>query len=71
MSNSPLIPDINTVNPTSAMANAQAQDAASNWWVKPVMGIAGAGLSAVEGGLGSMAEGGSFGEGAGASLRGA
>lgn len=42
------------------MANAQAADAASNWWVKPVMGLAGAGLGLATGGLSSIATGGSF-----------
>ena len=35
------------------MANAQAADAAKNWWVKPVMGALGAGLNMVTSGLGS------------------
>jgi hypothetical protein len=42
------------------MANAQAADAASNWWVKPVEGLVGAGLNMATGGLSSMATGGSF-----------
>jgi|GEM_PF-1267532 hypothetical protein len=33
------------------MANAQAADAASNWWVKPVEGAVGAGLSLATGGM--------------------
>jgi hypothetical protein len=41
-------------------ANAQAADAASNWWVKPVMGLAGAGLNFATGGLSSIATGGNF-----------
>ena len=40
------------------MANAQAADAASNWWVKPVMGAVGAGLNMVAPGLGSGMGGG-------------
>jgi hypothetical protein len=36
------------------MANAQAQDAASNWWVKPVMGLAGDAASMVTGGLANL-----------------
>jgi hypothetical protein len=44
------------------MANAQAQDAASNWWVKPltgaVMGGVGAFTSGMGGGLAKMALGG-------------
>ena len=52
------------------MANAQAADAASNWWVKPVAGLAGAGLGMVTGGLGSMAMGGTMMQGMGASLLG-
>jgi len=35
------------------MANAEAADAASNWWVKPVEGMAGAGLNMLAPGLGS------------------
>lgn len=35
------------------MANAQAADAASNWWVKPVEGIAAAGVNMLVPGLGS------------------
>jgi len=52
------------------MTNAEAADAASNWWVKPVTGLAMAGIGAATGGLGSMALGGSFLSGAGASLLG-
>ena len=33
------------------MANAQAADAASNWWVKPVTSLAMSGISAASGGL--------------------
>ena len=36
------------------MANAQAQDAASNWWVKPVMGLAGGAASMLTGGLANL-----------------
>ena len=43
------------------MANAQAADAASNWWVKPVTSLAMGGLSLATGGLSSLASGsGSF-----------
>jgi len=35
------------------MANAQAADAASNWWVKDANAVAGAGLSLASGGLAS------------------
>ena len=52
------------------MANAQASDAASNWWVKPVESLAGAGLTAATGGLGGMMMGGTFAGGMGASLLG-
>jgi hypothetical protein len=37
------------------MSNAQAADAASNWWVKPVEAVAAAGLNMVAPGVGSMA----------------
>lgn len=37
------------------MANAQAKDAASNWWVKPVTGLVTGGLSALTGGLSNFA----------------
>jgi hypothetical protein len=40
------------------MSNAQAADAASNWWVKPVESIAGAGLNVASGGLMSAVTGG-------------
>jgi len=35
------------------MANAQAADAASNWWVKPVEGAVMGGISAFTGGIGT------------------
>jgi hypothetical protein len=43
------------------MANATAADAASNWWIKPVTGLAGAGLNMVAPGLGTAMTGGSSG----------
>ena len=55
------------------MANAQAADAASNWWVKPVEGAVMGGISAFTGGMGGgLAKmalnklGGSSGDGGGA-----
>ncbi len=46
------------------MANATAADAASNWWVKPVTGLAAAGLNFVAPGLGTaVATGGQGGGG--------
>ena len=49
------------------MANAQAADAASNWWVKPVMGAVGGGLNMLAPGAGL---GSGFGAGTGQSGRG-
>jgi hypothetical protein len=42
------------------MNNAQAQDARSNWWVKPVEGAIGAGASFLTGGMSNLAGGLSF-----------
>ena len=52
------------------MTNAIAADAASNWWVAPVEGAVGAGMSMMTGGLGGSLMGTGFGKGAGAALQG-
>ena len=53
------------------MNNAQAQDARSNWWVKPVEGAIGAGLNMVVPGLGNLSSQSSFGENVGNFFQGA
>lgn len=51
-----------------SLTEQKSLDAASGWWKKPVMGLVNAGLSVASGGLGSMATGGTFKEGAGSAL---